>query len=105
MDDMDENQIHRNRRELLRRLPSDIRTDAANRHVESLRTMPLHEVKNTLINRHTYDTMYHSFLAGWDHAMAIRSEEMLSEHTELHGKIMDYELQRMKDEGMLGTDG
>jgi hypothetical protein len=86
----------RNRAELLRRLPADMRIEAANRHVEALKTMPIPEVKKALLQRGTYGTMFWSFLEGWDAAMAIRSEEMLNESTELHARIVEYEIEKMR---------
>lgn len=95
---MNDSEIIKNREELQRRLPADCRTDAANRHVQSH-----YEVKAILPElydhpRNESSIMFHAFLAGWDAAMEIRSEELLEEHTTLHGIIAEHEIQKMRDE-------
>jgi hypothetical protein len=95
---MTDDEIRKNREELLRRLPADCRTDAANSHVQSHL-----DVKRIIPELFTgkpdiESAMYHSFLSGWDAAMNIRSEELLEEHTTLHGIISDYEIEKMRKE-------
>lgn len=95
---MDE-RIERNRARLLTKLPPDCRTDAANKHVEALLEFPIEEVKRQLLGRKPYDIMYDSFLAGWDAAMGLQMPELLDEHLELHGRIMDAETDKMRANG------
>jgi hypothetical protein len=99
---MTDDEILKNREELQRRLPPDIRTDAANNHVDAYRTakeiLPDLYDQGSTGERRIETAMYHSFLAGWDAAMEIRSEELLDEHYELHGRIMDIEMEKLRKE-------
>ena len=90
-----DDQIRKNREELLDRLPPDCRTDAANRHIEAL-----HVVERIIggLVRDRYSLAYHSFLDGWDAAMRVRSEELLEEHMELHAQIAETEIAKLKKE-------
>jgi hypothetical protein len=94
---MTDDEILKNREELQRRLPPDCRTDAANKHVEAM------EVAGRIARcppekRKWHSIAYYSFLNGWDSAMEIRSEELLREHEELHGRIMDIEMEKLRKE-------
>lgn len=62
------------------------RLEAADRHCTAQR---LAEEMAPPLQRDRQSDAYHSFLAGWDAAMALRHDELADENHELHSVIFD----------------
>lgn len=62
------------------------RHEAADRHIEAMRIAE--RIAGPIV-RDRYSLAYTSFLDGWDHAMALRHDELAEENHALHGMLMD----------------
>lgn len=61
------------------------RHEAAERHVSAIEAVSSIDPKA----RRNLSSPFHSFLSGWDAAMALRADELRDENQSLHGMVID----------------
>jgi hypothetical protein len=67
------------------------RHEAADRHVQSMMSFEqfFPDIAAPLLKRSRFDQARDDFLAGWDAAMNVRSDELLDENQTLHGIVLE----------------